>query len=325
MTYSFHVFMSTYNGAKYLPEQIQSILAQEGTDVTLWVRDDGSKDATKEIIGEFAERTPSHVRFTPGVPFGIGRSFMSLVYGADETADFYAFSDQDDIWDQDKLRIASQALAPYQDVPALYVCNQRCVSTEGEFLYQRFPADFPKQELHNALLSNLYAGCTMVWNQALMNLLKDETRRPPLEFFENRIHDAWTTCLACATGQIIYDSACHMSFRRHNSNATDSEIYRGQRFELRKLIKRQKGKVKRFLHSQKRMKHGCELTAIYLLKGYSDKILDISRQDRELLFLLRDYRNSIFSRVKLAVSPIVASSAPESRFSLSVKALLGML
>ena len=94
------VLMSTYNGEKYLREQIDSILGQRGVEVSLLVRDDGSTDATLTTLDEYKES--GRLDYYCGNNLGPARSFMHLLQNA-PASDFYAFSDQDDKWMDDKL------------------------------------------------------------------------------------------------------------------------------------------------------------------------------------------------------------------------------
>ena len=95
------VLMSTYNGEEFLRDQIESILNQEKVNVTLYVRDDGSSDRTVEILSSYEEQ--GKLKLICGKNCGVGNSFMHLLYTSDQDFDFYAFSDQDDIWLPDKL------------------------------------------------------------------------------------------------------------------------------------------------------------------------------------------------------------------------------
>lgn len=95
------VLMSTYNGAKYIREQIDSILNQKDVNVELLIRDDGSSDNTAEICKEYQKKN-TNIRFYQGENIGVGKSFMELLKKAPE-ADYYSFSDQDDVWLEDKL------------------------------------------------------------------------------------------------------------------------------------------------------------------------------------------------------------------------------
>ena len=90
------VLMSTYNGENYIKEQIESIFNQKGVIVKLYVRDDGSKDRTLEILKDY------NVNLEKGTNIGYIKSFMWLIKNV-PFADYYALADQDDVWDEDKL------------------------------------------------------------------------------------------------------------------------------------------------------------------------------------------------------------------------------
>lgn len=106
-TKSVQVVMSTYNGEKYLKEQIDSILSQEGVDVRLYIRDDGSSDRTTDILASYQEH--KNVKIEKGNNLGFAKSFLTALDECDE-ADYYAFSDQDDVWEKDKLSTAVQLI-----------------------------------------------------------------------------------------------------------------------------------------------------------------------------------------------------------------------
>ena len=315
------VFMSTYNGEKYLREQIDSIIRQKDVKVSLWIRDDGSVDETLEILSEYeAQYSNIHVKY--GESKGVGMSFMQLLYEATEVTDFYAFSDQDDIWDEDKLIAAMIKLRKEGDKPRLYACNQRCVDSDGLFISNRFPDHFPEQRLINELFCNLYAGCTMVFNQAFKDMLCAPQRRPELEFFQHRIHDAWLACVATSMDALIYDPECHMSFRRHNSNVSDSEITRYHHFNIKTQGALYLAKIKRRICKRNNKDHGVEFTARYLLEGYDDFL---ANDVKEILFMVRDYRYSIRNKFKLLFGPAMKYAAPEKILDHKIKVIINKL
>ena len=104
------VILSTYNGEKYISKQIDSIFAQKGVDVTCYIRDDGSSDGTVRCIENLQKRYPK-LLLEKGQNEGWRKSFMDALYACGD-ADFYAFSDQDDIWFENKLERAVQYFSP---------------------------------------------------------------------------------------------------------------------------------------------------------------------------------------------------------------------
>lgn len=102
------VLMSTYNGARFIREQLDSILDQTGEfELDLWVRDDGSTDGTKDILNDYESR--GLLRWYTGENLGPAQSFLDLVRRT-LGYDWYAFADQDDFWMPEKLSWALETL-----------------------------------------------------------------------------------------------------------------------------------------------------------------------------------------------------------------------
>lgn len=286
------VLMSTYNGEKYLSIQIDSILAQEGVEVELYIRDDGSSDSTVEIINKYVVKD-KRIHFIPGPPLGVGRSFMTLLM-EDIDADFYSFSDQDDYWYPDKLKIAVAKLKSSNNHYTLYCCNQNCVDGDGLFLYTRFPKSYQKPPILSQILKNDFAGCTMVFGNDFRSIIINNI--PPLDFFVKRIHDSWLACVACTLGQIIFDKDPHMDFRRNIGNYSDESVS-GNRKKSR--LKLYLDKIKHLKRRGLVQKRAVNYTALYLLNCYKE-LLDL--EIKEVLILIRDYPNNFFSKIKLLVN-----------------------
>ena len=129
-----YVLMSTYNGDKYLKEQLESILDQKNINVSIFIRDDGSTDNTEMIIKSFCDNH-NNIHYFSGENIGYGKSFMELIKNVPNDAEYYAFSDQDDVWKLDKLISAIQAIREISE-PALYCAlpeyvDQNLVPLEG--------------------------------------------------------------------------------------------------------------------------------------------------------------------------------------------------
>ena len=116
------ILLCTYNGEKYVGELLESLLAQTKQNCVICVRDDGSTDRTKEIVQSFVTRYPSRFAdLTDGRHRGYPASFWSLLRDCPE-GDFYAFCDQDDVWDAKKIACAEEVLGREDlSVPLLYI------------------------------------------------------------------------------------------------------------------------------------------------------------------------------------------------------------
>lgn len=116
------ILMSTYNGEKYIEEQLESLLNQTYSDIKIFIRDDGSKDRTKEIIKQFLQKS-KNIFLIEGENIGFINSFFELLNISD-TADYYAYCDQDDVWMEDKIERAVKFLEKSDsNKPVLYFSN----------------------------------------------------------------------------------------------------------------------------------------------------------------------------------------------------------
>ena len=166
------ILLCTYQGEKYLAAQLDSFAAQTYPSWKLWVSDDGSTDATLDQLRAFAERhQPGQVTLQAGPRKGFVKNFMSLICEPTLHADYYALSDQDDIWHPDKLERAVKWLRDVpQGQPALYCTRTELIDGAGQPigfspLFTRPPA------FANALMQNVAGGNTMVMNNAARDLL----------------------------------------------------------------------------------------------------------------------------------------------------------
>ena len=205
------VLMASYNGEKYIDQQVESLFAQRGVWVELLVRDDGSADSTKDRLKAWSQR--SNTRWYTGQHLNVQYGFYDLMTQALKSdADYYAFCDQDDVWDEDKLLVAVEKLeqaAP--EKPALYYCGQRLVDAQLNFLSDHRLN--PGRSTHARFVLNDMAGCTGVFNRALLEAVTDY--RPAYI----RMHDVWMTKVCLALGGVLLpDPEPHMSYRQHGNN-----------------------------------------------------------------------------------------------------------
>lgn len=212
-TKSVQVVMSTYNGEKYLKEQIDSILSQEGVYVRLYIRDDGSSDRTTDILASYQEH--ENVKIEKGNNLGFAKSFLTALDECDE-ADYYAFSDQDDVWEKDKLSTAIEILEEEsQSTPLLYCSALQRVDENLNPLHVQSYHGL-RINLPSMLTRGRLAGCTFVFNNTLRNLVKNSSQ---IEMHAS--HDSWVllACLACG-GNVFFDKKPHILFRRYNTNTS---------------------------------------------------------------------------------------------------------
>ncbi len=275
------VMMSTYNGELYIEEQIESILQQPGVDVFLYIRDDGSSDGTLRILQKYSSTDKVHIQY--GKHIGIGNSFMELLWSLPDTYDYYSFSDQDDIWEKDKLITAVNYLSGVLGC-ALYASNLECVDAANNSIGMRFE---PDMVFDDSLLSVICRGgcygCTQVFNRELFVLL--QCKKPSEQLLRTRLHDSWVCVSAAALGKIYFDTESHIRYRRHGENYTKFDASRAEIWKSRllKLIYEEK--------RNPRSKTAREVVARYPVSVENDK-------DRELIYILA-YPKRISNRVAL--------------------------
>lgn len=233
------VMMATYNGEKYIREQIDSILAQESVEVELLVRDDHSTDSTLQILREYAADGRLRI-LEDDVHLGAAGGFMKLLYNAGPCP-WYAFADQDDVWLPDKLIRAIDAIRSF-DVPALY-CSNQILYRGGREEGLRFDKA-PNYTLANSICGNSLSGCTMVMNRALRDEIADEGHRPSAGILSLRMHDVWVLLSALVLGEVVYDEWSGIRYRLHEANTVGIRPT-GPAWRLKSLKKRLGSKKER--------------------------------------------------------------------------------
>ena len=225
------VLMSTYNGAVYLREQLDSILKQDCeehgiAELAVLIRDDGSRDGTQKILEEYHKNNPDKICWIQGENCGVIESFFTLLKEADHSADYYAFSDQDDYWMPDKVRVAICELERLEGsgMPGLYCCRPRLTDANLQELPGGIKRPPVQPSFGNALIENVVTGCTMVINPSLRELVI-----PELPGFTS-MHDRWLYLVASCFGEVIYDETPHILYRQHGGNVVGTKSNRFAEF-----------------------------------------------------------------------------------------------
>lgn len=213
------ILLSTYNGEKYLPMLLDSLLQQEYTDFHITARDDGSRDGTEDILRTYAKKAPEKLALLPAEKnLGYPDCFWTLLEKAPK-ADLYAFCDQDDVWNRRKLACCAEMCEGKTDKPVLYVHDYRICDGElnpyGEYHMSEHGYE-PKTPLGLEYYV-MTSGFTMAVNEALRErVLQDELRGKEIE------HDRWLFWSGYFSGEIVYDRRLLVDYRRHEASATQT-------------------------------------------------------------------------------------------------------
>jgi len=209
------ILLCTYNGARFLAEQLESIEAQIHQQWFVVASDDGSSDTTLEVLRQYqAKWPPGKLLVRNGPQQGFCLNFLSLACDPTISADFYAFCDQDDVWLPSKLSTALNTVHPnYSDnVPYLY-CGRTTYVDEslrkiGASKTFKFPRTF-----RNALVQSIAGGNTMVFNSKTKELLEK------IGIVQHTSHDWWLYQLVAGVGGLVhYDEVPQVLYRQHSES-----------------------------------------------------------------------------------------------------------
>ena len=285
------VLLSTYNGEKFLEQQIRSILNQKDVEVRILIRDDGSSDNTINLIKKIDDK---RIKIMEGENIGATESFFELIRLSGDS-DYYSFADQDDVWDSDKLITGIESIKDY-NIPAIYSSTTRLV--DADLKYISVPKLNPKTELTSALVKNYVAGCTAVFNKKLMMLLR-QCQKPVAPF-----HDWWINIVSLSVGGVsIYDSIPHMSYRQHEGNVVGAA----------------KSKVMVWINRAHKFRSNIyrrDLMAKCVLENYAS---NISENNKKILSLVADGRRN---PIKLIKSDIFHTDSKIDDFAFYICVLL---
>ena len=274
------VFLSTYNGEKFLRPQIDSILAQENVRVVLYVRDDGSADSTREILREYEQRC-ENVIVTCGENIGYIRSFMWLAAHCRPEDDvYYAFSDQDDVWHPQKLFRAVEKLKETNgEKPAVYYSDLNVVDENENFIRKANTWEGSITKYKLAVFIGI-RGCTMVYNAAMQKLLY-RRRTGPISG-----HDTYVALIAYWLGEVVYDPWAGIHYRQTGGNLSITGVSRTDWFMKNLLFLKKRMTVRSNIH---------EKNAREVLRQYEK----LYPEELSGLHEVADYRSSLKNRMRL--------------------------
>ena len=270
------VLLATCNGEKYLRQQLDSIYAQEDVEVSIFATDDGSTDSTIAILEEYKKDHSLTIHYH-GEPHEFTYNFIDAIFANKNTSfDYYAFSDQDDVWMKEKLSSAIEMLK--KNSKNVYSSNLTIVNEnlDGETLMN--DDSILRCNKYNAVFENVATGCTIVFSKAFLDLL---VRYYPKNIY---LHDYWVYLLAIYTDNYIYDSRSFIKYRQHGCNQIGDSLKKGV-----------KTYYKRFKASKGHQRALCE----QLLEGYRDII---GEENASIVEVMAGYKKKFSYRWKLMFS-----------------------
>ena len=286
------VIMSTYNGEKFMNEQIDSILAQEDVDIKLHIFDDCSKDKTQEIAKEYEKKDKRVVLHINEKNKNFTYNFLDGLFSFKDNQDYdyYAFADQDDYWLPNKL---ISAIKKIEEVGSctLYSSNLKLVDGELKSLGSNMMDMKYKNKHYDIVCKNIVTGCTAVFDNAFKNLV---TEKYPENIY---LHDYWLALIANYTkdAHFVYDICPdYILYRQHGSN----------------LIGENKGNIfKRFIKLYTKKTEYWKTTRHLVKTFYKNYFEKIKEEDRDIIQRLSEIdkvknRFKLFFKVKSNYSKI---------------------
>ncbi|SEH76382.1 glycosyltransferase family 2 protein [Epilithonimonas hominis] len=261
------VLLSTYNGAKFLKEQIESIINQDFFEWKLYIRDDGSSDDSIKIIREYVQQYQNIYLIADNNNLGSAMSFISMLEKID--CEYYMFCDQDDKWFSNKISFSLQKIKVLEkkyNSPALVFSDAMVSDAKLNVINKSFwnyNKSFPTILLKNPEFINVYncaPGCTIIFNNRLKIMLND---------YDNHIimHDWYIMIKAFQCGYVDCIHEPLMFYRQHINNVVGAEKISGKGL-MRKIFSIKKT----FIHQYKTYKFVSKYYKINFLQYYYLKL-----------------------------------------------------
>jgi glycosyltransferase involved in cell wall biosynthesis len=298
------ILLCTFNGERFLAQQLASLERQTFKNWKLIASDDGSSDQTKSILHAFSKSfAPGKVNIIDGPRRGAPANFLFLACGKNLASDYYAFCDQDDVWEADKLARAIGVLEQANlDVPALYGSRTSLIDQTGKMT--GFSPLFPKTPtFRSALVQSIAGGNTMVFNQKARELLAfggADVNIPS--------HDWWLYQVTSACGGWVrYDAYPSVRYRQHSQNVIGSNMGFAARMRRLRMLR------------QGRFRHWSELNVAALarirprMNAENQQIFDLFCKARHRPLLQRAamfaeagvYRQTLLGNLGLAAAVVL--------------------
>jgi glycosyltransferase involved in cell wall biosynthesis len=216
------ILLCTYQGCDLLPLQLDSIAAQTHQSWSVYASDDGSSDGTVEVLERYQRAwEPGRLSIVAGPRRGFVQNFLSLTCRPEIDADYFAYADQDDVWEPEKLTRAIARLARAGgSTAALYGSRTRLIDRSGRLIGQS-PLFVRPPSFANALAHNIAGGNTMTFNSAARALLRRsiDAGCAPVTY------DWWAYLLVSGAGGIVmYDPEPMVRYRQHARNQVGARI-----------------------------------------------------------------------------------------------------
>lgn len=295
------VLLSTYNGQKYILQQLESIVLQSEASVNCLIKDDGSIDGTFNILNQYAKGHSNIQLANFGDNLGFARSFFELVKISGNYS-YFAFSDQDDVWLPDKLKVAVNTINGFENIPCMYFCNCDLVDENLNRIRVMYDDLRLPDKKFERLLENRAAGCTIVFNRKARDMFLHANTA------KIQYHDFWLYVICSYFGKVFYDPIPRILYRQHSNNQI------GNRPSLSKLWRQRKKQLKN------KEIHAREYMAQELLQHFDEQL---TKEEKDQIAVIASYRTSVKDRLKLMLYKDAHMSSHKKQFWFRMHVLIG--
>ena len=293
------ILLATYNGEKYISEQIESILEQSDVEWMLYIHDDGSTDRTVEIIEKYAKMYPRQICIVDGAPTGGAKQNFFYLFSCIE-APYYMCCDQDDVWLPEKIEITKKEMVHLEkddeEKPCLVFTELKVVDENLDIINEKMSIyqglDCKKLSVNRAIIQNVVTGCTMMVNRALREEFMKIT-----DYTDVLMHDWWAFLVAARFGKIVFIEDATILYRQHGNNGvgardSGSPIYLMKRMlqgeEIKKSLADTRAQAKLFVQKYGESKDS-------LISQYA-QLSKSGKMKRLRFYIEKDVKKSTFAR-----------------------------
>ena len=269
------ILLATYNGEKYISEQIDSILEQTNQDWMLYIHDDGSKDKTVEILEKYAKKYPEKICIVEGASTGGAKQNFFYLFSCVK-APYYMCCDQDDVWLSEKVEGTRKKMNTLEkgdeQLPCLVFTELTVVDEDLNVLSEKMSEyqglDCKTLSLNRALIQNVVTGCTMMVNRALRDELTKVT-----DYTDVLMHDWWALMISTHFGKITFWAQPTILYRQHGNNGVGARNANTFIYMLKRLLQREE--IKQSLVKTRKQ-------AAYFAKIYEEREITLVREYAQL-------------------------------------------
>lgn len=289
------ILLATYNGEKYISEQIESILAQTDKEWMIYIHDDGSADNTVEILKKYVSHYPEQIILLDGPSTGGAKMNFFYLFSQVE-APFYMCCDQDDVWLPEKIEITKREMTNLvrgdEQQPCLVFTELKVVDNDLNVISEKMSTyqglDCVNLKFNRAIIQNVVTGCTMMVNR----VLRDEMTKIT-DYTDVLMHDWWAMLIATRFGKAAFVDTATILYRQHGNNGVGAQNSNSFMYKLKRML--QGADIKQSLENTR--KQACVFADIYqeeadsLVKQYAN-LAKCSKAERLKFYKTNDVKKS---------------------------------